>query len=73
LSTAKQHGPVGVGYIGTGMISNAYLGESERFPNIDGVILEDLDVDVARARAEWAYCATSSLIESLTPVFVGSR
>lgn len=45
-------GPVGVGFIGTGMISNTYLENLARFPDVDVVILGDLDVDLAKARAE---------------------
>jgi predicted dehydrogenase len=45
-------GPVGVGFIGTGMISNTYLENLARFPDIEVIILGDLDVDLARARAE---------------------
>ncbi len=45
-------GPVGVGFIGTGMISNTYLENLARFPDIDVIILGDLDVEAARARAE---------------------
>ena len=45
-------GPVGVGFIGTGMISNTYLENLARFPDIDVIILGDLNVDAAKARAE---------------------
>jgi predicted dehydrogenase len=45
-------GPVGVGFIGTGMISNTYLENLARFPDVDVIILGDLDVDLAKARAE---------------------
>jgi predicted dehydrogenase len=45
-------GPVGVGFIGTGMISNAYLENLTKFPDIDVVILGDLDQDRARAQAQ---------------------
>ena len=45
-------GPVGVGFIGTGMISNTYLENLARFPDIEVIILGDLNVDAARARAE---------------------
>ena len=45
-------GPVGVGFIGTGMISNTYLENLTRFPDIEVIILGDLNVDLARARAE---------------------
>jgi predicted dehydrogenase len=45
-------GPVGVGFIGAGMISNTYLENLTRFPDIDVVIVTDLDQDRARAQAE---------------------
>ena len=52
MITPTPHGPVGVGFIGTGMISNTYLENLTSFPDIEVVILGDLDVDIARARAE---------------------
>lgn len=45
-------GPVGVGFIGTGMISNTYLENLNRFPDIDVLILGDLNPELARSRAE---------------------
>ena len=45
-------GPVGVGFIGTGMISNTYLENLSRFPDLDVIILGDLNVDAAKSRAE---------------------
>ena len=48
----SKTGPVGVGFIGTGMISNTYLENLTRFPDIDVIILGDLNVDLAKARAE---------------------
>jgi predicted dehydrogenase len=47
----SRTGPVGVGFIGTGMISNTYLENLARFPDIEVIILGDLNVDAARARA----------------------
>jgi predicted dehydrogenase len=44
-------GPVGVGFIGTGMISNTYLENLTTFPDINVVILGDLDTEVAKAQA----------------------
>jgi predicted dehydrogenase len=44
-------GPVGVGFIGTGMISNTYLENLASFPDIRVVILGDLDTDRAAAQA----------------------
>ena len=46
-----RRGPVGVGFIGTGMISNTYLENLTRFPDIDVVVLGDLNVEVAKAQA----------------------
>ena len=45
-------GPVGVGFIGTGMISRTYLENLTRFPDVRVVILGDLNHEVARAQAE---------------------
>ncbi|HEY0240647.1 MAG TPA: Gfo/Idh/MocA family oxidoreductase [Friedmanniella sp.] len=46
------NGPVGVGFIGTGMISSTYLENLTRFPDVRVVILGDLDVSVAQAQAQ---------------------
>jgi predicted dehydrogenase len=45
-------GPVGVGFIGTGMISSTYLENLTRFPDVRVVILGDLNLPAARAQAE---------------------
>jgi len=45
-------GPVGVGFIGTGMISSTYLENLTRFPDVRVVILGDLNVSAAKAQAE---------------------
>src|SRR3712207_1526801 len=45
-------GPVGVGFIGTGMISNTYLDNLTKFPDITVVILGDLNAERARSQAE---------------------
>ncbi len=45
-------GPVGVGFIGTGMISTTYLENLTRFPDVRVVILGDLDPEAARIQAE---------------------
>jgi predicted dehydrogenase len=47
-----RSGPVGVGFIGTGMISDTYLDNLTSFPDVKVVILGDLDQDRARAQAE---------------------
>ena len=40
-------GPVGVGFIGTGMISNTYLENLTKFPDVRVVILGDLNEELA--------------------------
>ncbi len=45
-------GPVGVGFIGTGMISDTYLENLTRFPDIKVIILGDLDQERARSQAK---------------------
>jgi predicted dehydrogenase len=49
---SAKTGPVGVGFIGTGMISNTYLENLTRFPDIDVIILGDLNVELAKSQAE---------------------
>ena len=44
--------PVGVGFIGAGMISDTYLDHLTRFPDVRVVIVGDREPDRARARAE---------------------
>jgi predicted dehydrogenase len=45
-------GPVGVGFIGTGMISDTYLENLTSFPDVRVLILGDLDQGRAREQAE---------------------
>lgn len=45
-------GPVGVGFVGVGVISDTYLENLGSFPDVKIVILGDLDVDRARSQAE---------------------
>jgi predicted dehydrogenase len=47
-----RSGPVGLGFIGTGMISDTYLDNLTRFPDVRVVILGGRDQDRARAQAE---------------------
>jgi len=50
-SGRRRTGPVGVGFIGTGMISNTYLENLTKFPDIRVVILGDLNTELAKAQA----------------------
>lgn len=45
-------GPVGVGFVGVGMISDTYLENLATFPDVHVVILGDLDVDRAQSQAQ---------------------
>lgn len=51
VASAKT-GPVGIGIIGTGMISNAYLDNLTRFPDVRVVALGDLNEALAAEKAE---------------------
>ena len=44
--------PIGVGFIGVGVISDTYLENLSSFPDVEVLILGDLDTDRARAQAE---------------------
>ncbi|UVY83207.1 Gfo/Idh/MocA family oxidoreductase [Brachybacterium sp. NBEC-018] len=44
--------PIGVGFIGVGVISDTYLENLNSFPDVEVLILGDLDTDRARAQAE---------------------
>ncbi len=50
-STGKT-GPVGVGFIGAGNISDQYLTNLVRFPDVKVLFIADLDTDRARAQAD---------------------
>lgn len=45
-------GPVGVGIIGAGVISDTYLSNLTAFPDVEVLIVADLDPERARSRAE---------------------
>jgi predicted dehydrogenase len=49
---SAKSGPVGVGFIGTGMISDQYLKNLVRMPDIKVVALGDLNEQSARAKAD---------------------
>ena len=46
------HGPVGVGVVGAGKISEQYLGNMARYPDLNVRFVADLRLDLARAQAE---------------------
>jgi predicted dehydrogenase len=49
---ARGPGPVGVGIIGAGMISEAYLGNLVKCPDVRVIVIGDIDPDRARAKAD---------------------
>ena len=51
MSAPSRTGPVGVGLIGTGMISDTYLENLTSFPDVKVEILGDLDPERARVQA----------------------
>ena len=58
--------PVGVGFIGVGVISDTYLENLTSFPDVEVLILGDLDVERARAQAEkWGVPAAGTPDEVL--------
>jgi predicted dehydrogenase len=48
----RGSGPVGVGFIGTGVISDTYLENLASFPDVKVHVLGDLNTEVAAAQAE---------------------
>lgn len=51
-TAASRSGPVGVGVVGTGMISDTYLEHLTRFPDVRVVIAGNRTPEKARAAAE---------------------
>jgi predicted dehydrogenase len=54
-------GPVGVGFIGTGMISNTYLENLTKFPDVRVVILGDLNEESPRPRPPSTACLSRAV------------
>jgi predicted dehydrogenase len=50
--TEKRTGPVGVGIIGAGVISDTYLDNLNSFPDVEVLAVGDLYPEVAKAKAE---------------------
>lgn len=58
-------GPVGIGFIGVGVISDTYLENLNSFPDVNVVILGDLDTDRARAQADKWGVAESGTVDDV--------
>ena len=68
----SRTGPVGVGFIGTGMISNTYLENLTKFPDVNVVILGDLNPEVAKARAEQHGVPYGAVLPTCSPIAMSS-
>ncbi len=58
-------GPIGVGFIGVGVISDTYLENLTSFPDVRVVALGDIDTDRARSQAEKYGIAVSGTAEDV--------
>jgi len=63
-STGKT-GPVGIGFIGAGNISDQYLTNLVKFPDVKVQFIADLDLDRARAQADKYGVVGSGSVEEL--------
>jgi predicted dehydrogenase len=60
-----KSGPVGVGFIGAGVISTEYLGNLTTFPDVEVRFIADLDLERAQAQAEKFGVAKFGTVEQL--------
>ncbi|KHK95893.1 oxidoreductase [Microbacterium mangrovi] len=61
----RGSGPVGVGFIGTGVISNTYLENLGSFPDVKVHILGDLNTEVAASQADKHGIAQSGTVDEV--------
>jgi predicted dehydrogenase len=65
-ATTRKTGPVGVGVIGAGVISDQYLGNLTVFPDVQVRFIADIDLERAAAQAEkWGVPASGTVAELL--------
>lgn len=62
---SPAHGPVGVGIIGAGVISNQYLDNLVQFPDVTVLFIADLDLARAAAQAEKYGVPASGTVDEL--------
>jgi predicted dehydrogenase len=66
VASDGKTGPVGVGVIGAGVISDQYLGNLTQFPDLKVLFIADIDQDRAVAQAEkWGVPASGTVDELL--------
>jgi predicted dehydrogenase len=66
IASDGKTGPVGVGVIGAGVISDQYLGNLTKFPDVKVLFIADIDEPRAAAQAEkWGVPASGSVDELL--------
>ena len=63
-ATVRQ---VGIGIIGCGNISEAYLGSAPKFPVLNLVAVADINMDAARAKAD-AHKVEALTVERCWPI-----
>lgn len=65
-ATTRKTGPVGVGVIGAGVISDQYLGNLTVFPDVQVRFIADIDLERAAAQAEkWGVPGSGTVAELL--------
>ncbi|WP_295128009.1 Gfo/Idh/MocA family protein, partial [uncultured Leifsonia sp.] len=65
MSAERTGGPVGVGLIGAGVISNQYLENLTAFPDLDVRFVADIDLERAKAQADKYGVPNSGTVEQL--------
>lgn len=66
IASTGKTGPVGVGFIGAGNISDAYLTNLTTFPDVKVLFISDIDQDRAKSQAEkWGVPAYGTVDELL--------
>lgn len=65
MSAEPTGGPVGVGLIGAGVISNQYLENLTAFPDLDVRFVADIDLERAKAQADKYGVPNSGTVEQL--------
>mgnify|MGYP000001542125 CR=1 FL=1 len=65
LASDGKKGPVGVGFIGAGVISDQYLTNLTKFPDVKVLFIADLDLDRAAAQAAKYGVAKSGTVDEL--------